>query len=322
MALPLSEKYRPTIIDDIILEPIISKKLQNMLQEKEFSNLLIVGNSGVGKTTLVRVIVNSLFGKYKKQGVKELNATDEKVMKIVQEDLESFCKQTVDYGKDNDKYPTFKLIVLDEADTMTIKAQFKINKIIKDYGSKVRFILTCNRLNSIEDALQSNCSIVKLSNISQENIKEQLEIICEKENINYDPESLQLIAKDSKGDLRIAINNLQLINNNKGGLDHEYVKSFFGKRIVENISKIFKLCSNNKFKEALKFAHFIKNEGYSILDIIQLMGETLRDNTYNDICDNDKIKFLNIVCITLYTVGRGIDSEIQLSACIANMAKR
>ena len=320
MSLPLFEKYRPRNIEDMILEPVIKAKLSNMIKNKELSNLIIIGNSGVGKTTLINIITNKLYGKQQDQGVQELNASDEKVIKIVQDNLESFCKRIVDYGTESDKYPIFKLIILDEADNMTTKVQFKINKLMREFNKTTRFVFTCNKLNNIEDALQSNCNIIYLPIISQDDITNRLEIICKNEKINYDVESLELIAKDSKGDIRIAINNLQLINNNRHEIEIDYVKLFFGRRIVENIDKIFKLCNKRKFKEALKFAIFIKNEGYSIFDIVQLMAERLRDENYDNLSDDKKIKYFDVIGLTLYSLSKGIDSDIQLSACIANMA--
>lgn len=317
--IPWAEKYRPNKLDDILLDEIVYKKINIIFSDKDIPNLLITGPSGVGKTTLVYCIIKTLFGGYTNQGVFELNASDERGIKSVQETIKFFCKKKVDYGKDVDKLPKHKIVILDEADNISSKAQHLINILMEEYLGKTRFILTCNYTSKIVEAIQSRCSIIKLHEPSPDKIMSRLKYICKKENVVYNKNAIFSIAEYSRGDVRGAINNLQLIALDNTSIDNNYVNDFFDKNIYKQIDKLLIHCLEGKIIKSLNIIHNIKNDGYSILDIMQTIFQRLKNKSFNKIDEHNKIKFLDIISLSLYYIGKGLDNDIQLSACISEM---
>jgi replication factor C subunit 3/5 len=105
-----------------------------------------------------------------------------------------------------------KLIILDEADSMTFEAQFALRRIIEKYSRTTRFCLICNYENKIIPAIRSRCANFRFGPISNISIQQKLNYICTKENITYDSNVLESISMLSKGDLRKSINFLQSIS--------------------------------------------------------------------------------------------------------------
>ena len=137
---PWVEKYRPMNVDDLVLDPISLNKIKKIIEEKEMPNIIITGHPGIGKTTTILCIANNLLGKHFNKGVLQLNASDERGVKSVHETIEFFCKKKLDI---ENSFAFHKIVLLDEADNMTQKAQQSINGLIKQYQHCTRFAFTC-----------------------------------------------------------------------------------------------------------------------------------------------------------------------------------
>ncbi len=314
MSIPWIEKYRPRKIEDMILDDMLRTKISNFIQSKTIPNLLISGPPGIGKTTLIKCIINSLFGKYSKQAVLELNASDERGIKSVQETIKNFCKNKMDLGKHENNYPTFKIVLLDEADNMTEKAQILINILMEQYYSNIRFALTCNTSSDIIESIQSRTNIIKLQIPDEISIYSKLKFICSQEHIKIKRNLIKEIANNCNGDVRTSINYLQLISNNTNTIN-----PLIDKKLINYIDKIFVNCYEKDFINALILVHQVKDQGYSLLDIMQNMFLRLKTENFNLISDDIKIKFFDIISQTLYIISKGIENNIELSACIADM---
>ncbi len=166
--LPWIEKYRPKTIDDIYLDTYTSIKMKKIIQDKNMPNIILTGMSGVGKTTTIKCIASGLYGIYADRVVLELNASDERGSKTADELIAGFCKLKYDIPKTTEKYAQHKLIILDEADNLTEKAQHLINKKMEEYHSSTRFAFTCNNSTGIISAIQSRCIILRYVNIKIE----------------------------------------------------------------------------------------------------------------------------------------------------------
>lgn len=117
---PWIEKYRPKEVEDLVLEDGTLNKIKKIINDKDMPNIIITGSPGIGKTTTILCIAKKLLGRHFKEGVLELNASDDRGVKTVNESIEYFCKKKLDIS---DKYSRHKIILLDEADNMTKKAQ-------------------------------------------------------------------------------------------------------------------------------------------------------------------------------------------------------
>lgn len=310
------EKYRPVDIDDVIIDDYTRRKIDTMLHEKNMNNIIITGIPGIGKTTTLLCIAKQLLGKNVKDGVLEMNASDHRGIKTV-DSIELFCKKT--FIVDPEKYAKHKIIILDEADNMTSKAQKLINKLMQKYYKTTRFAFTCNSSSKIIEAIQSRCMIFRYKRISKQLLKEKLEKICKLENVNYKENGLDAIITISRGDMRQAISNLQLISSNCSITSEYTVYKICDSPQPLVIRDMFDQCYNKNLNEALKILFSLINKGYSIDDISLVMIDTLKSPIMSKLDENVKIKFMKEISKTYLVINKGVDTDLQLTGCIARL---
>jgi replication factor C subunit 2/4 len=257
------EKYRITKIDDIIGQDHIIQLMKNIIINRDMPNLLLWGNPGVGKTSTSLSLCYELYG-FKKfeQNVLELNASDERGISIVRNSIINFTKLTVTTNKNIN----FKIIILDEAESMTKDAQSALRKVMESYSNITRFIFICNNIHNIIEPIQSRCMKLKFNEIPHNNIKEKITEISISENLKLTKSGLKAIIELSNGDMRKCI----LLLQNLKYLDVKLNK----KNIYNNYKYItFKKFNNyiNKIKstdDVLTISSKLNNKGYLFLSII------------------------------------------------------
>ena len=201
--LPWVEKYRPDKLSKIVGQEKIINSLRNIFEGGSFPHLLFYGGSGSGKTSTILAILNDYFGKKKKLMVLRLDASDDRGINSVREEIKGFAEKRNYFTKG------IKVIILDEADSMTFDAQFALRRIIEKYSSSTRFCLICNYDNKIIPAIKSRCAEFKFNPISKDVMIKHLEYVAGKEKIDYTKETLNIVNNIAKGDLRKAINLMQ-----------------------------------------------------------------------------------------------------------------
>lgn len=301
---PWVEKYRPNNINDIVHHEFIIQNLKNSIKSNNLPHMLFYGPSGIGKTSTIVSLAKTLYGEenYKKK-ILELNASDERGIKVIREKVKMFAQQSIKTSTSSSNLQEnqnlqYKIIILDEADTMTSDAQAALRCIIEKYSNMTRFCLICNHVSKIIEPIASRCAKYRFSNISEKSIKDKLKIIIEKEKVNIDEDELDLLINLSDGDLRKSINYLQyysIINDNNKVLTKE-----------EKINKINNICGipeqiiidnlwyyllKNNFSELKKYIEYIFMEGYSGSTIIELLFNTII--LENKILINNNYLFIN-----------------------------
>lgn len=176
--------------------------------------MLFYGPPGTGKTSTILALAKELYGpEMIKSRVLELNASDERGISIVREKVKDFARMqlTNPPAGYRDRYPCppFKIIVLDEADSMTQDAQSALRRTMETYSKITRFCLICNYVTRIIDPLASRCSKFRFKSLDQGNAKKRLEEIAEKEGVGLEAGAVDALIKCSEGDLRKAITFLQ-----------------------------------------------------------------------------------------------------------------
>lgn len=318
--IPWVEKYRPKTIDDIVLNNSVFNNIKRVVDEKDMPNIIITGVPGVGKTTTILCLAKQLLGKYADQGVLELNASDERGIKTVQESIIYFCKKKLDIIDDPDRtYAKHKIILLDEADNMTVKAQQLINTLMETYHSTTRFAFTCNKSSDIIEAIQSRCLILRYVRLTNDNIISRLKQICSIENIKFTEEGLECLVVNAQGDLRKAINNLQLVFNGFGEINSDNVYKLCDKPHPTIIKNIFIACYNKDLKKALTQLDELRSSGYCGSDICISMTNTLKSTKIDEIDEETKIKYLEDISKTCIIISKGLDKPLQLTGCIAKL---
>ena len=211
---PWVEKYRPNTFEDIVLDPLNKKILENIIKMEHFPNLLFYGPPGTGKTTSIINLIKSYQDKGNRKNLMiHLNASDERGIDIIRNQINSFVNSKSLF---NDG---MKFVILDEVDYMTKNAQIALRYLLQDYKSNVRFCLICNYISRIDEALQNEFVRLRFNQLPENEIIHFLNIINEKEKLNYKPDTIQLIQKLFNSDIRSMINymqsNEQIIHNKK-----------------------------------------------------------------------------------------------------------
>lgn len=176
--------------------------------------MLFYGPPGTGKTSTILALAKELFGpEMFRTRVLELNASDERGISIVREKVKDFARMQLSNPppsyKDRYPCPPYKIIILDEADSMTQDAQSALRRTMETYSKITRFCLICNYVTRIIDPLASRCSKFRFKTLDQGNALKRLEEIATNENVNLETGAVDTLIKCSEGDLRKAITFLQ-----------------------------------------------------------------------------------------------------------------
>ncbi|KAJ9099909.1 hypothetical protein QFC21_003914 [Naganishia friedmannii] len=213
---PWVEKYRPKTIDDVASQDHTVAVLRKTLGSTNLPHMLFYGPPGTGKTSTILALARQLFGPdLFRARVLELNASDERGISVVREKIKTFARETPRHMKgpssDGKAYPQppYKLIILDEADSMTQDAQSALRRIMETYSKITRFCLVCNYVTRIIEPLASRCSKFRFKSLDPSSTRARIQMIAEAENVQMDEEVVPLILELSGGDMRKAITFMQ-----------------------------------------------------------------------------------------------------------------
>ena len=191
--------------------------------------MLFYGPPGTGKTSTILALAKELYGPDMfRTRVLELNASDERGISIVREKVKDFARMQLSnpppHYKDKYPCPPYKIIILDEADSMTQDAQSALRRTMETYSKITRFCLICNYVTRIIDPLASRCSKFRFKTLDQGNAKKRLQDIAENENVKLEVGAVDTLIRCSEGDLRKAITFLQSAARLVGGVKAPHSK--------------------------------------------------------------------------------------------------
>ena len=206
---PWTEKYRPKDFNNIISHDEIIKSLKNFIEMKTLPHLLFFGPSGSGKTSTIKCCARAIYGLYTDCMILQLNASNERGIETVRTKIKNFVVNKNSIFLPKDMQSRFKLVILDEFDSMTVEAQGMLRQTIEKNSITTRFCLICNDLDKINIALQSRCALYRFAPLNSPEMKLKLIQICNQEEIKCNKDAIDAIIKISKGDMRASINILQ-----------------------------------------------------------------------------------------------------------------
>ena len=193
----LNEKYRPLTLDKFVGNENLKKTIQQFLNQNDIVNMLLYGGAGTGKSTLAKLIVHNLDC-----DSLLINASDERGIETIRDKVQGFASVA--------SFKPLKVVILDEADFLTIQAQASLRNIIETFSRTTRFIMTCNFVERIIDPLQSRCQVLKIVPPSKKDVAKHLAGILDKESIKFEINDLVPLVNQYYPDLRKCINTIQL----------------------------------------------------------------------------------------------------------------
>jgi len=224
----LVEKYRPTNIDNYVGNESIKKSISSYINQNDIQNLIFYGPAGTGKTTLAKLIVKNIECDFI-----YINASDERGIETIRDKVSGFASTM--------SFKPLKVVILDEADFLTIQAQASLRNVIETFSRTTRFILTCNFIERIIDPLQSRCQTLKVIPPSKLDIVKHLKKVTDKEEIKVRVDDLAIVVNNNYPDVRKMLNTIQVsTTDNTLNLDTTALVS------SNYMTKVLKELSNDK----------------------------------------------------------------------------
>jgi DNA polymerase III delta prime subunit len=245
--IPWVEKYRPSKLNDIVLDPLNKAIIDNIIETNHFPNILLYGPPGTGKTTTIINLVNKFQEKHNQQNkglMIHLNASDERGIDIIRSQIHQFVNSNSLF------HNGIKFVILDEVDYMTKNAQQALKYLLQGFNNNVRFCLICNYISRIDDSLQTEFMRIRFNQLPEADIIHFLSVISVKENLNITNKKLTSIQRLFKTDIRSMINYMQSNQiNNKEVVDDS---------IWNNLTLLIK--DKSRYKETIDRFHKISSD--------------------------------------------------------------
>lgn len=288
--IPFTEKYRPKDLDEVIGNKEVVECLKSFTLDN-LPNMLFYGPPGTGKTTAIRALLKDL----PPQNILELNASDHRGIDTVRTMIKEFSSVSLNGPK---------VVILDEADSMSKEAQGALRRIIEDFKN-TRFCFICNYYKKIIDPIVSRCTKYRFSPVSGIN---RIQQVCLKENIKFTNEGLETIEAFSDGDMRKVMNDLDGMNNAYENLSKENVLDFFGMPKDDVFIDIFNTLLNDSFDECKS-----KIEKYEV-ECVELISKISPMLVNSDV--KKKMEILKLLSEIEHRLALGCTNFIQINTFI------
>jgi len=294
----LNEKYRPLTLDTFVGNENLKKTIQQFLDQNDIVNMLLYGGAGTGKSTLAKLIVHNLDC-----DSLLINASDERGIETIRDKVQGFASVA--------SFKPIKVVILDEADFLTIQAQASLRNIIETFSRTTRFIMTCNFVERIIDPLQSRCQVLKIVPPTKKDVAKHLAWILDQESISYELNNLVPLVNQYYPDLRKCINTIQLSTQDSVlKLDKSIlVSSNYIDKVINELSKGNKVSSFNTIRQIL-----VNSNSNDFEELFKALYE--RASEY---APNREGTIAILINEHQYKANFRIDKEINASSLIANI---
>ncbi|MGZ4893401.1 MAG: replication factor C small subunit [Halobacteriota archaeon] len=302
------EKYRPRKLKQVIGQDHIVNRLESYVRLKNLPHLMFAGAAGTGKTSAAIALAHELYKDDWQSNFTELNASDERGIEVVRNKIKNVARTAPVSAP-------FKIIFLDEADSLTPDAQSALRRTMESYSRSCRFILSCNYSNKIIEPIQSRCAIYRFTPLDPNDVQAQLRNISKEEHVAVSDDALNAISDIASGDLRRAINTLQSAASIGEEIDRETIYQITATANPKAIRDLLSASIEGKLSNALNSLDLLLLEqGLSGTEIVTQIHKVLLDL---DIPDQLKARLINSIGEIDFRLSEGANETIQLEALIA-----
>ena len=277
-------------------------------------HVIISGTPGIGKTTSVLCLARQLLGDAYREAVLELNASDERGIDVVRNRIKGFAqkKVTLPAGR-------HKIVILDEADSMTPGAQQALRRTMEIHSGTTRFAFACNQANKIIEPLQSRCAVLRYARLTDAQLVRRLAQIVAAEGLDCADDGLAALCFTAEGDLRAAINTLQSTAAGFGLVGGDQVFRVADSPHPVKVQAMLKACWERRVDAALDILRELWGLGYSSHDVVGTMFRVAK--TMPGLSEHTRLEFIREIGFTHMRVLEGVQTLLQLQGCVARLCK-
>jgi DNA polymerase III delta prime subunit len=311
MEMSFIQKYKPKTLIDFNLDENLLQLLNTFILIDSI-NILLVANSGIGKTSIIESIIKEYYGNnYDISNVLYINSLKEQGISFYRSDVKTFCqtKSTILNKK--------KFVILDDMDIINDQSQQVFRNYIDKYSNNVHFIASCTNTQKIIDSIQSRLNIIKISYFKPNHFKNILNNIKLMENINMDKEAEKFILSISNNSIRTLINYMEKIK-----LIDRFINKQTAINLCTNINFIdfeiyTQMCMQNNITSAIKILYDIFDNGYSVMDIFDNYFLFIKsDYIINEL---KKYEIIKLLCKYISIFHNIHEDEIELALFTNNL---
>ena len=308
---PFIYKYRPVKLEDFEIDSKI-KELLDTLVKGDILNLLLIGDSGCGKTSLINAIIKKYYDtNYDKSNILVINSLKDQGISYYRSDVKTFCQTmcTIPNKK--------KFVILDDIDNINDQSQQVFRNCIDKYCKNVNFIASCSNIQKVIDSYQSRVVIIKIKPLEKIYLKNIIKKITKHENIQIDNQGEEFILSICNNSIRTLIGYLE-----KFKLLDEYITYDTAVNTCTNISfndfiKYINFCKNQNLRESIKILYDIYDRGYSVIDILDNLYIFVKVNELLE--EEQKYKIIKLICKYIIIFYNIHEEEIELAIFTNNL---
>jgi replication factor C subunit 2/4 len=310
------EKYRPQTLDDVMGNEQLVSRLKVLRQEQNVPNMILAGPPGCGKTTSVLALANEILGDNFRNATMELNASDERGIDVVREKVKQFAEKKVRLNPGQ-----HKIIILDEADSLTEAAQQALRMVISDYSDSTRFVFSCNDSTKLIEPIQSRCAILKFKRLEEADVTAFLRKVVHEEHYEFEPEGLEFLAFIADGDMRNALNNLQAVCVTTGKVTSANVELICDVPKLQRVEDLFREVARGKLDRSLEIFKEIWAHEYSPHDLINFFSRVLENLSEKDATPQIKFAFIQQMGRLKIAETAGLGTKIHIMGMLAELVE-
>jgi replication factor C small subunit len=305
------EKYRPQTLEDIVGQETITERLESYVARNDLPHLMFSGQAGIGKSTAALAVARELYGEDWREHFLELNASDQRGIDVVRERIKNFARSS--FGGHE-----YRIIFLDEADSLTSDAQSALRRTMEQFSNNVRFILSCNYSSQIIDPIQSRCAVFRFAPLGDDAVEAQIRLIAEEEEIEVTDDGVDALVYAADGDMRKAINGLQAASVTGDRVDADAVYAITSTARPEEIEEMVTQALDGDFVAARStLDQLLTDEGIAGGDVIDQLHRSVWEF---DLDDDAAVVLLDRIGEADYRITEGANERIQLEALLASLA--
>lgn len=273
--IPWVEKYRPKLLNDVSSQADVIATLKKSITSQNLPHLLLYGPAGTGKTSTILALARQIYGpELMRKRILELNASSERGIDVIRTKVKEFASTAINsQGSSSGSLPPYKIIILDEADSMTKDAQSALRRTMEVYSRVTRFALVCNYVSRIIDPITSRCAKLRYKPLSPEAVTARLQFIADSESVIVDPDAMSSLCDVSGGDLRSAITLLQtaarIVSSTNSSVSAKIVRELACVIPPQVVMEMHKTTQLNDFATLVTQANTIRHSAYSVEQLLQ-----------------------------------------------------